>query len=337
MWTLLVHAALIMPLGLPDQEAATRPASSAGADATPITARVIELHGDVQHAPMLTRDWTACKLDDVYPERTKLRTGVRSSIKLQVGDEEPYTVIVLESVGLTVLSEAYKNPSTKRVRVGVGYGTVRAGVAEGGLQSDFTIDSPVATLSKRGTWNFGLSYDRGSDRFEVFLLDYGLVDALNKVSGQRARLLPGQAVTQAMRRWLDEAQVRRNVAVTDLLGQTDISVAFNRLDQDGLGVVNLGGGRTNIVSLTHARSRAALSDAVDRATRRRSERPADRGIVPESFLRPEGFFGVGRGDELVPVLIGAGSALVRDGAALPGTYHFRRDVLERWQQTAGQR
>ncbi|MCG3127595.1 MAG: hypothetical protein CHACPFDD_02461 [Phycisphaerae bacterium] len=334
MLTLLVQAAFVIPFSPSMQDAATRPASSAGVDATPITARVIELQGDVQHAPMLTRAWTACKLGDAYPEQTKLRTGVRSSIKLQIGDEEPYTVIVLESVGLTVLSEAYKNPTTKRVRVGVGYGTVRAGVAEGGLQSDFTIDSPVATLSKRGTWNFGLSYDRGSERFEIFLLDYGLVDALNKVSGQRARLLPGQAVTQAMRRWLDEAQVRRNVAVTDLLGQTDISVAFNRLDQDGLGVVNLGGGRANIVNLTHARSRAAFSDAIDRATRRRSERPADRAIVPESFLRPEGFFGVGRGNELVPMLIGAGSALVREGGALPGTYYFRREVLERWQRSA---
>ena len=57
---------------------------------------------------------------------------------------------------------------------------VRAGVAEGGLKSDFTIDSPVATLSKRGTWNFALYYERETERFEISLLDRGLVEAIDK-------------------------------------------------------------------------------------------------------------------------------------------------------------
>jgi len=55
------------------------------------------------------------------------------------------------------------------------------------------VDSPVATLSKRGTWDFGLFYERGTDRFEIFLLDQGLVDAFSKLTGQHRQVLPQES------------------------------------------------------------------------------------------------------------------------------------------------
>ena len=204
-------------------------------------------------------------------------------------------------------------------------GRLRAGVAEGGLKSDFTVDSPVATLSKRGTWNFGMSYERGTERFEIFLLDRGLVEALNEVTSQRRGLLPGEAVTQAMRRWAAEAQVRRNVAVPDLLGQGDVEVAFNRLNQDGLGVTSVGGGRAVLIDLSNSMAQEEFA----RLLRDRYPQLTPR-LVRRILTRREGFFGTGRGDELISVVIKNNSMLAQKGFAKSGTYTFRRSALEGW-------
>lgn len=302
----------------------------------PLAARVIEVNGDVQHAPMGSREWTPCKVDDEYPEKTKIRTGVRSSIKLQIGQEEPYTVMVIESVGLTVLSEAYKTGAVKRVRVGVGYGGVRAGVAEGGLQSDFTIDTPVATLSKRGTWNFGIYYERTTGRFEAFLLDRGLVDVLNKLRGQTRRLQPGQLVTQAMRRWADEAQIRRNVSIVDLFGQGDVDVAFNRIRNDGLGVLDPGSGNKPLLNLSSQFAQREFGQMLMQNIAAPIDLTPGGGERTPVF-RPEGFFGTGRGDELIPVLIDPNNALVKRGLARPGTYRIRRSAAEDWLRSTGKK
>jgi hypothetical protein len=208
----------------------------------------------------------------------------------------------------------------------VGYGKIRAGVAEGGLKSDFTVDSPVATLSKKGTWNFGLAYERGTDRFEVFLLDYGLVDALNKITGERRGLVPGELVTQVMRRWLDQVQILRNIPVPDILGQGDVEVAFNRIAQDGLGVLGPGEGRAVLINLSNITARNEFARLAHLLLPSLPTPPP--GERPD--LRPEGFFGTGRGDQLINVLIEQNSALAQKGFAKPGCYKVRRSALEGW-------
>jgi hypothetical protein len=294
----------------------------------PIMARVIEVRGDVKHAPLDSQDYEPCKLDDEYPERTKIITGVHSSVKLQIGDEEPYTCMLIEAVGKTVLSEAYKTADTKKVRVGVGYGRIRAGVAEGGLKSDFTVDSPVATLSKRGTWGFTLFYERDTDFFDIGLTDRGLVEAINRLTQQRRTVNPKELVTNAMRMWLDQAQFQRNVSIPDILGQGDIELAFNRLQQSGLGVLHPGEGRAVLLNLSNASARASFADAASRALP--PQRLPIDGIGQR--LRAEGFFGTGRGDDLIPVMIEASNPLAQQGLAKPGRYSFRRAVLEGWLQ-----
>ncbi len=262
-------------------------------------------------------------VDDEYPEQTVILTGVRSSVKLQVGTDDTHTVVVIDPASRTIISEACLTADTKRVRVGVGYGQMRAGVVEGGLKSDFVVDCPVATLSKRGTWNFGLFYERSSDRFEIFLLDHGLIEAINKITRERRELLPQQAVTEAMRRWADEAQVRRTVSVVDILGQSDIQVAFNRLQQSGLRVLDPQGGQSVLIDLSHRAARDLFADLVRRSL---LSVPPPAGRLE----RPEGYFGTGRGDELISVLITGQSELVQKGLARPGEYRFRRATLESW-------
>ncbi len=309
-----------------DEATAEKPAPPAPADdKQPIMARVIEVHGDVKYAPLDSRDYKPCKLDDEYPEGTKIITGVRSSIKLQIGDEEPYTCMLIEAVGKTLLSEAYKTKDTKKVRVGVGYGRIRAGVAEGGLKSDFTVDSPVATLSKRGTWGFTLFYERDTDFFEIGLADRGLVEAINKLTRQRRAVNPKELITSAMRAWLDQVRFERNVAVPDILGQGDMEVAFNRMQQSGLGVVMPGGGQQVLLDLSNGRARADFADLAKRALP-----PVALSTFGDQRLRAEGFFGTGRGDQLINVMIGASHPLAQKGFAQPGTYKFRRSALEGW-------
>lgn len=310
----------------PDTQPATAPA--------PLTARVLEVVGDVQHAPLESADWQPCRVDDEYPPQTVIRTGVRSSIKLQLGQDDTYTALVIEPATRTILSELHRTADAKRIRIGVGYGRIRAGVVEGGLRSDFTVDSPVATLSKRGTWNFGLFYERGTDRFEVFLLDHGLVDAFNRLTGEQRTLLPGELVRQTMRRWLDQAQLLRNVPITDLLGLADLDIAFNRLRQDGLRVLDPEGGHRVLIDLSPGPAQAAFASLARQALGP-VPAPPRGGLDPRT--RPEGFFGTGRGDELVPILIEAGSPLADAARARPGRYLFRRSALEGWLQGQARR
>ncbi|MBU0618506.1 MAG: hypothetical protein KKI02_12380 [Planctomycetes bacterium] len=310
-----------------DQTVAEKPAAQAASDEKqPIMARVIEVHGDVKHAPLDSQDYKPCQLDDEYPEGTKIITGVRSSIKLQIGEEEPYTCMLIEAVGKTLLSEAYKTKDTKKVRVGVGYGRIRAGVAEGGLKSDFTVDSPVATLSKRGTWGFTLFYERDTDFFQIGLTERGLVEVINKLTNERRTVNPKELITSAMRLWLEQARFERNVPIPDILGQGDIEVAFNRLQQSGLGVLDPGGGQAALLNLTTERAQMSFADLA------RGALPPGGVPLPDSRLRAEGFFGTGRGDELIDVMIESSNPLAQQGCARPGTYKFRRSALESWLQ-----
>jgi hypothetical protein len=182
-------------------------------------------------------------------------------------------------------------------------------------------------LSKRGTWNFGLFYERATDRFEIFLLDRGLVDALNQITGEHRGLKPGEAVTQAMRRWADEAQIRRNVPIPDLLGQSDIDIVFNRIENDGLGVLDPGGGRAVLLDLSTGIAKQEFEQLL------RDRVPVlPPGLPPptENRTRPEGFFGTGRGDQLINVIIERNNPLAAQGLARPGQYTFRRAALEGW-------
>lgn len=323
--------------GVPPGLVAQSGSQPAAAGEQAITARVIDVRGDVQHAPLDGTNWQPCKLNDEYPPQTQIRTGLRSSIKLQIGDEQPYTVVVVEAVGKTILSEAVKTSDTKRVRIGVGYGKIRAGVAEGGLQSDFTVDTPVATLSKKGTWNFGAYYERGTERFEFFLLDRGLIEVLDRMSGQSRQLTPGEFVTQAMLRWADEAQLRTSVPITDILGQEDVAVAFNDMKTDGLGVLGPGSGRTVVMNLSNESAQNAFANLARNALPPLVDLPSPPPLNTGPFVRPEGFFGTGRGEDLIPILIDANNPLAQQGFARPGRYVIRRQAVEGWLRQTGRR
>ena len=57
------------------ETAQTQPSTQAAAQ--PIKARVLEVRGDVKHAPVDSTDWKDCGVDDEYPQQTVIQTGVR--------------------------------------------------------------------------------------------------------------------------------------------------------------------------------------------------------------------------------------------------------------------
>lgn len=306
-------------------------ATTLPAGATPILARVIEVKGDCQFAPPGSEAFSPCKLGDTYSPETVISTGLRSRVVLRMGEDDTYTVVAVDPGTKTLIGEAFTTADTKRVQIGVGYGQVRAGVVEGGLKSDFTVSSPVATLSKRGTWNFGMNVR--PFQYEVFLLDQGLVTALDRASGRQRDVRPGEFVDSSMRRWVQLANRLQNVPISDILGQSDIEVAFNRLDQDGLKILNPEGGATTLIDLRPPQFAADFRQLAQNALRGSDLPPPVIDIGQR--VRREAIFGTGRGELLAPIVIDRASELAQRGAAKPGTYRFSRSALQGWLSQQG--
>ncbi len=229
------------PLAAQTDGAATQ--AAAAAEGTPIEARVIDLKGRAQHAPVGSavtdaQAWQPVQLNDVYPAGTLIRTSLSSQVTLQFGSEEPYTVVMVERMTLASIASLYKTATEKVSRVSVNYGAVRGGVSEGGLRSSFVVDSTVATLTKRGTWGFRLFVERGTGRYTISLADRGLVEALNNITRQRQALSPGQYVTQAMIRWVEQTSFDRLITMQDRFGLTVEEFRFKAFNDTGLAVLD---------------------------------------------------------------------------------------------------
>jgi hypothetical protein len=324
----LAQTSATQPSAAPADAAAPMPASLP-ADAERVKARVIEKVGDAEHAPLGSDEWKPVERGQEYEEGVQIRTGVRSSVKLRLGDDDTYTAVVVDSLTRVSIAELWQTESVKRTRLDLGYGEVRGGVLEGGRKSDFTIENPTFTASKRGTWNFGVFYERGSERSEIFLLDRGLMEAIQRETGRAPRgVLPGERVTAAMRSFLDQAAIDKNVPVADILAQSDIEVAFSRLKNDGLGVTDPGQGRGALLDLTNESARARFAQLANHAILQ-AQAAGGRATA-------EGSFGTGRGGQLlITMTIQSDDLLVQSGAARPGQLKFRRQALEGWLQ--GQR
>lgn len=273
---------------------ATQPA------AEPMQARVVKLEGTVQYALAdatgTTGEWITAKVGDALPAGTRIRTRLRSKVVLTFGDD---TVVMIDRATLASIDQFRRVADTKEVHLGLGHGAVRAGVAETTLRSDMTIATPTATLSKKGTMDFGIEYEASTGRFKIDLAREGLVQALNRITNESRNLHAGQYVTQAMVRWVETAAFDRHVSFADLFGQTGSEKLFNVLNGSGLGSAEPGGGLLSRAFGPRSRGGAgsslgqnltggALSNSALLALR---SSPSG----PKVVNRPEGNFGTGSG------------------------------------------
>jgi hypothetical protein len=183
--------------------------------------------------------WQDAKAGDLLPPGTRIRTRTRAHLLLQFGDD---TIIAIERATLASIDQFLRGDVEEQIQLGLGHGAVRGGVAETTLRSNLTIETPTATLSKKGTIDFRISYEPSFHQFKISLAEEGLVEALNKISMESRRVYPGQYVTQEMVRWVDTATFDRFVPVVNLIGQTSLEKLFNALNDSGLAVVDPGGG-----------------------------------------------------------------------------------------------
>jgi len=206
-----------------------------------LSAKIIELEGSAFYAPagagpLDAEAWKPAKVGDEYPSGTQIRTALRTRVLLQFGDD---TLVLVDRLTLASIDQFYKQADLKKTELSLGYGKLRVGVAEGALRSDLTIDSPVATLSKKGTWGMEMEVQRGG-YYRFALTDRGLLEALVKATGQRRLINPGRFVNALTvgRMWIMQHTFERNVSMFDLASLSGAEVHFNVVNNTGLGVVD---------------------------------------------------------------------------------------------------
>jgi len=267
-----------------DSIAATQPT---GVDQA-FQATVLKVSGTVSYALVDESGergpWQDARVGNTLPAGTQIRTRARSSVVLAFGDD---TVVMIERITLASIDQFHRSADTKVVRLGLGHGAVRAGVAETTLRSDMTIETPMAVLSKRGTRDFRMEYTPVTGRFVVSLSGEGLVEALNKLTGRSRDIGPGQYVTQAMIRWIETATFDRFVSMSDVFGMTGAEKSFLAFGgESGQGAADPGGG-AGVYGVAGQGSASVGSPS--------SISSPPLIIRPGIINRPEGNFGTGSG------------------------------------------
>lgn len=246
-----IVAVVIAPGALFAQGAPSQPPAAAPvvAEKLPLPGKVIEVEGSVDWAlagiSASAKDgWTPVKLNDELKPGTQVRTGLRSRVNIQFGET---TVVSLRSATYASLDQLHRSADVESVRIGLAYGTVRGGSSEGTIRSDVIVDSPVATLAKRGTEGWQLEVEAATGKFKVSLSDYGLVEAIQKLGGDKTKsksVRPGEYATDAnlSNLWLEQDIFDRSVVFYSPSGTTEADAKFTLTSSRGMGVMAPGGG-----------------------------------------------------------------------------------------------
>jgi hypothetical protein len=153
-------------------------------------AKFIEVRGSVEIQDEGSTEWKAASPGDSIGKNTVVSTGFKSTAVISLGESRlsvrPLTRLTLE--------EIVKRDTTEEVDLYLRTGRVRAEVTPpSGLRIDFTVRSPTATASVRGT---GFEFDT-----RRLYVDSGRV-LLQGSNGQRVYVEAGQ------RSYIDESEQR---------------------------------------------------------------------------------------------------------------------------------
>lgn len=215
-----------------------------------LRAVVSEVKGSAQWAlpgvsVLQDEGWTQLKTGDELASGTQIRTGIRGHVNLLFGED---TIVSIRRATHASIDDFYKGATAKRVEIGLGYGTVRGGSSEGELEPDLVVDSPVATLAKRGTEGWEIQVERSSNRFRISLARSGLVEAVSKTGGRAGRsrtVAPGQYATDATvaNLWVNQETFDRAVSFYEPYYVGDADAQFAANNSRTFGTVAPGGGR----------------------------------------------------------------------------------------------
>ena len=230
---LLIAIAAVAPtLPAADSQPASPPAPTASAasqaaEASPQKVAVVSVSGPaeklVAHGDQ--ENWLPLRQGEELDELTVIRTGLRATVVLRFADRGEVTVNSASKMGI---GEFRKQGEQVTGRLGLKYGTIRASIEKSRGPNDFTIATPVATLSIQGS---------GAD--VAALVDSPMIvktysGAWRTVTSSGSRTVrAGQATNQALSQWVEIAKDQRETSMA-ALGQTPV-------EQQSL--TNNGGGR----------------------------------------------------------------------------------------------
>ncbi|MCG8406553.1 MAG: hypothetical protein MI923_15265 [Phycisphaerales bacterium] len=295
----------------PSTRPASQPAESASMQYEVINVQRGVYVSTIGVDPKLKAGWRPVKVGDLLIAGEQIRTGMRARVKLVARPATPPTVLMLESGTLMSIDELAKIGGTHKSRIGLRYGAVRAGVAEGQVRSDMEITCPVATLSKKGTDIFRIEYNLNG-RFNMSLSERGrgLLQAIQLEMNAKGDLLrtrsrfmtPGQFVTQRMLQAIDNVQFDREINVNDIFGLGDQEQVIALLNDRGLGFLFPQG--TNLSNFTDTSTTANQTGIIDDGG------DGTGGIltIPQGQMMRTlrgGDFGIGQG--LIPGIFGSGA------------------------------
>ncbi len=160
------------------------------------------------------------------------------------------------------------------------------------------MDSPVATLAKRGTEGWQMQVEPMTGRFKISLAEYGLVEAIHKLRGAKRTsrtVRPGEYATDTniANMWIKQDIFDRNVTFYQADAVTVADADFSAASTRGFGVMAPGGGSTLVDTSARVNADFVLEQIATNFPG--GGLPPTTVIVPSGpVARPEGNFGTGQ-------------------------------------------
>lgn len=259
---------------------------------------VIEVSGSVDHAQagvsvLADEGWTPVKLNDKFSPGTQIRTGLRSHVNFRFGET---TIISIRSATHASIDQFYRSATSENVRIGLGYGTIRGGSTQSTLHSDVIVDSPIATLAKRGTEGWQFWVEPATGRFNISLSKHGLVEAIQKMGSSQTQsrmVRPGEYATQnnIANMWIQQDIFDRNVNFYEPDWITQSDALFTAFNTGGFGSLAAGGG-SELVDFSQRMSAEFVLEQTN-SNLPFGSTASDLAILQGPISRPEGNFGTG--------------------------------------------
>ena len=124
-----------------------------------LQAVIIKVEGVVQWRPSAKGKWQKAKVNDLLAPGAEIRTGRKSSVTLRVGLNATFKV---DRQSRVAIPEIVQKGRVLKTRVALRYGRADVKVDRVGLDNDFAVASPSATLAVRGTaWRMWWDVNKG--------------------------------------------------------------------------------------------------------------------------------------------------------------------------------
>jgi len=155
--------------------------------AQPVTATVKTVEGTVESRAAGGQPWTPVNVGQALAEGTDLRTGFRARCVLEM----PQSVVQIDPLTVIRIGELKREGNTLRTRIYLKQGNTESAVDRGGANNEFSVETPSASLSVRGTKGIkcGFFPDRGG---EYGLTAAGLLALYNNWLHNHTDLHPGE-------------------------------------------------------------------------------------------------------------------------------------------------